>query len=157
MDQYKQILSALLQEEEDLQFAEFSNETALQLGLYVAEVAKQENKAVTIDISRNGQQLFHYALPGTCADNDAWIERKKRVVNRYGHSSYYVGNQFRAQGSTFEEKSRLDCDLYAADGGCFPVIVRRVGVVGTVAVSGLPQAEDHELIVRVLRAFLARR
>ena len=66
-----------------------------------------------------------------------------------------MGNLFRAQGLVFEEKSRLDRDLYAADGGCFPVLIRRVGAVGTITVSGLPQAEDHELLVRVLRAFLA--
>jgi uncharacterized protein (UPF0303 family) len=34
------------------------------------------------------------------------------------------------------------------------VTVRGVGVVGTVAVSGLPQLEDHAFVVRVLSAFL---
>ena len=51
--------------------------------------------------------------------------------------------------------SRLDIDQYAAHGGAFPVIVRDVGVVGTVTVSGLPQEEDHRLVVQVLREFLA--
>jgi uncharacterized protein (UPF0303 family) len=32
--------------------------------------------------------------------------------------------------------------------------VRDVGVVGTVTVSGLPQAADHALVVEVLRTFL---
>jgi uncharacterized protein (UPF0303 family) len=49
---------------------------------------------------------------------------------------------------------RLDPDLYAAHGGAFPVNVRGVGVVGTVAVSGLPQLEDHALVVEVLAEFL---
>ena len=35
------------------------------------------------------------------------------------------------------------------------LIVRNVGVVGTVTVSGLPQEEDHRLVVDVLREFLA--
>jgi len=43
----------------------------------------------------------------------------------------------------------------AAHGGAFPVIVRDVGVVGAVTVSGLPQEEDHRLVVQVLRKFLA--
>lgn len=154
MNESRQLLPVLLQQEEELQFTEFSNETALRLGLYFAELGKREGKAITIDITRNGQQLFHYALPGTCADNDAWIERKRRVVLRYGHSSFYVGNLFRAEGASFEENSRLDRDLYAAHGGCFPILIRGVGAVGTVTVSGLPQFEDHELVVRVLRAFL---
>ena len=37
------------------------------------------------------------------------------------------------------------------------MIVRGVGMVGTVTVSGLPQADDHRLVVDVLRAFLAER
>lgn len=49
---------------------------------------------------------------------------------------------------------RLDPDEYAAHGGAFPVIVRAVGVVGTVAVSGLPSADDHALVVEVLSEFL---
>jgi uncharacterized protein (UPF0303 family) len=148
-------LEPFLQQENELQFAEFSNDQAFALGLRMAEVARKEGKPLTLDICRNGQQLFHLALPGTSADNDFWVRRKNNVVNRYGHSSLYVGTLFRAQGTTFEEKSRLDADQFAAHGGGFPVIVRGVGVVGTVTVSGLPQVEDHEFVVRMVREFLA--
>jgi uncharacterized protein (UPF0303 family) len=110
---------------------------------------------VTISIRRNGQRLFHAALPGTSADNDAWIDRKSRVVDRYGHSSFLVGTQFRAKGGSFEEHSRLNPDEYAAHGGVFPVLVRGVGPVGTVGVSGLPQADDHAFVVEQLEIFLA--
>ena len=137
MEDAKAKLSALLRDEEEIQFAEFTNETALAIGLRFIDVAKEENLAITIDITRNGQQLFHYALPGTSADNDFWIQRKVRVVARFGHSSFYVGQMCQAQGTTFEEKSRLDRDLYAAAGGGFPVIVKNVGVVGTVTLSGI--------------------
>ena len=53
-----------------------------------------------------------------------------------------------------EEKFLLDGSRFAAHGGAFPVMVRHVGMVGTVTVSGLPQAEDHRLVVSVLREFL---
>ena len=121
----------------------------------MVEAAKRDGKVVTIDICRNGQVLFHAALPGTSADNDAWIRRKNNVVNRYGHSSFLIGSQYRAQGTTFEEKSRLDPDQYAAHGGAFPLIIRDVGPVGTITVSGLPQTEDHAFLVRTVREFLA--
>lgn len=112
---------------------------------------------MVVDIRRNGQQLFHYALPGSSADNDAWILRKARTVDRYGCSSYLVGLRFAAKGQSFEADSRLDPDTYAAHGGAFPVHVEGVGVVGTVAVSGLPQAEDHRLVVTALERHLDRR
>lgn len=148
------LLEELLQEEATIQFAEFTNETAWRIGSRLVEVARQESLGVTIDIQRHGQQLFHVALPGTSADNDAWIRRKNRVVNRFGHSSFYMGNLYKSQGSTIEEKSLLDPTRYAAHGGAFPIIITGVGVVGTVTVSGLPQADDHKLVVRVLREFL---
>jgi uncharacterized protein (UPF0303 family) len=107
-----------------------------------------------VSVRRNGQRLFHAALAGTSADNDAWIERKSAVVDRYGHSSFFVGAHFRAGGTDFDVASRLDRDRFAAHGGVFPVVVRDVGVVGTVGVSGLPQAKDHAFVVEQLEAFL---
>ena len=148
-------LAELLAQEDALQFTRFDNDTALDLGMALVRRAQDGGKAITIDVCRNGQQLFHVALAGTSADNDAWVQRKNRVVNRYGHSSFYIGQMCKAQGTTFEARSRLDPDLYAASGGGFPLIVRGVGVVGTLTISGLPQQEDHELLVSVLREFLA--
>ena len=145
-------LLALLAEEEQLRFATFTNETAWELGQALVAAARRDGLAVTVDIRRGEQQLFHYALAGTAADNDGWIERKNRVVRRFGHSSLYMGKR---EGDSFAENFLLDPTLFAAHGGAFPVIVRDVGMVGTVAVSGLPQEEDHRFVVSVLRAFLA--
>ncbi len=75
------------------------------------------------------------------------------MVERYGERSYLVGTRFRAKGTTFEESSRLDPDTYAAHGGSFPIAVEGAGVIGTVTVSGLPQAEDHAMVVEALEQF----
>lgn len=144
----------LLAEEAELQFGRFDNDTAWELGQALVAAARDRGLAVTVDVTRGEQQLFHAALPGTAADNDAWIERKNRVVRRFGHSSFYVGTLLRLEGASIGEKFLLDEGSYAAHGGAFPVIVRDVGVVGTVTVSGLPQEEDHRLVVGVLREFL---
>ncbi|GAA5022517.1 heme-degrading domain-containing protein [Kitasatospora paranensis] len=152
-------IAALIRQIEDeerrLVLPGFDNHDAWRLGSTLVELARARSAAVTVDIRRNGQQLFHYALPGTSADNDAWIGRKTRTVDRYGCSSYLVGLRFTAKGRTFEADSRLDPDVYAAHGGAFPLTVAGVGVVGTVAVSGLPQAEDHRLVVAALEHHLA--
>ncbi|NUO34487.1 MAG: heme-degrading domain-containing protein [Terrabacter sp.] len=140
--------------ESDLVFDRFDDDTAWRLGVALREAALAAGHPVAISIRRNGQRLFHAALPGASADNDSWLERKSAVVDRYGQSSLRVGEGFRARGRSFEDDSRLDPRTYAAHGGAFPVNVRDVGCVGTIAVSGLPQVEDHRLVVDVLREFL---
>jgi len=111
---------------------------------------------VVVDVTRNGHQLFRAALTGSSPDNDSWIARKERVVHRFGHSSLYVRQASIERGTTFEEEFALDPAQYAAHGGAVPVVVRNVGPVGVVAVSGLPQVEDHRMVVAAVRAHLAR-
>jgi uncharacterized protein (UPF0303 family) len=144
----------LVADEEELEFSSFTADDAWALGCALVEAARERGAPVAIDITRNGQQLFHAALPGATADNDDWIQRKIRVVQRTGHSSLAIGQLWRERGTTFEDVAGVDRRLYAAAGGCFPVIVRNVGPIGTIAVSGLPQLEDHRLIVSTIRALL---
>jgi uncharacterized protein (UPF0303 family) len=147
-------LASLLAQEERLVFSYFDYQIAWDLGMALRESASSANLPIAISIRRNGQRLFHAALPGSSADNDAWIERKCAVVDRYGHSSYYVGCKFRADGGSFDVGARLDVQKYAAHGGAFPLLLRGVGGVGTIAVSGLPQIEDHRFVVTALGRFL---
>ncbi|MFJ9180289.1 heme-degrading domain-containing protein [Streptomyces sp. NPDC102360] len=146
----------LEKQERDLVLTSFTYDDAWALGNLLVDLARERRAPVAIDITRGGQQLFHAALPGSAPDNDAWIARKRRVVERYHASSYLVGSRFRAKGTTFEDASRLDPDTYAAHGGAFPITVRGAGVVGTVVVSGLPQIEDHKLVVDALERFTSQ-
>lgn len=148
---HEELLAELLEQERELELTSFDNDMAWELGLRLVAAARAGGHPVTVDIRRGDQQLFHAALEGTAADNDAWIERKVNVVRRFGHSSYYVGVECLAAGQTLEQRFFVDARRYSAHGGAFPVRIRDVGVVGTVTVSGLPQAEDHRLVVSVLR------
>ncbi len=141
-------------EEVLLTFERFTNDDAIALGLALVEVARSEHLVVTIDVRRGEQQVFHIALPGTNADNDAWVERKVRVVKRFEISSFRLGCQLRAAGKSLNEAYLLEESEFAAHGGAFPITIAATGVVGVVTVSGLPQREDHALVVRVLTNFL---
>ncbi len=147
-------LATLLAEEDRLVFSDFDHDTAWKLGSRLRSEALKAQLPVAISIRRNRQCLFHSALPGSSADNDEWLLRKAAVVERYGRSSYYVGCKFRANGGDFDTDSRLDPAMFAAHGGAFPVILGTSGCIGTVAVSGLPQLEDHRFVVTHLEAFL---
>ncbi|MFI8822317.1 heme-degrading domain-containing protein [Streptomyces sp. NPDC053431] len=144
----------LAAQEARLVLPRFTYEDAWTLGTILVGLARERQAPVAVDVRRGAQQLFHCALPGSSADNDAWIDRKRRVVERYGVSSFLVGARFRAKGTTFEESARLDPDVFAAHGGSFPIAVEGAGVIGSVTVSGLPQAEDHALVVLGLERLL---
>jgi uncharacterized protein (UPF0303 family) len=151
----KSLIATLEEHERRLRLPGFDNDDAWRLGITLVELSASKRVPVTIDLRRGQQQLFHYALPGTNADNDAWIKRKTAVVDRFGSSSFLIGRRSVADGSTFEEQFRLDRDQYAAHGGAFPVLVRGVGMVGTVAISGLPEDQDHALVVEGLEKYLS--
>ena len=150
-----ELLTTLEEQERRLVFPSFGYDEAWRLGTLLVELARERRAPVALDIRCGVQQMFHCALAGSSADNDAWIARKRRVVERYAASSYLVGERFRVRGTAFEDASRLDPDRYAAHGGSFPVRLSRDGpVIGAVTVSGLPQAEDHRLIVEALERYL---
>ncbi|GAB3518032.1 heme-degrading domain-containing protein [Photobacterium alginatilyticum] len=148
------LLTELLAEESRLQFAYFNHQRAWELGCALKEAAEQLNASVAIDITVNNQCLFSYAMHNTTIDNLEWIRRKRNVVHRYQHSSWYMGNYYKAKESTIENSALIDPREFAPYGGSFPLTIRNTGVIGAISVSGLPQKEDHRLIVNVLERFL---
>src|SRR5688572_26334344 len=149
-------LKHLLQEEQELRFENFNETTAWQIGSQLVEQATNAGLSITINITRGDHQLFHASLPGTSADNDEWIKRKVRLVNRFGHSSFYMGQLLKNRGKSLEEAYRISEDLYAPNGGCFPIIIKDTGMIGTITVSGLAQEDDHKLVVQAIRDYLAQ-
>jgi uncharacterized protein (UPF0303 family) len=153
-DDQQALIASLEVQEEQLVFTGFSNADAWRLGSAMVTAAIERALPVTIDIRRHGQQLFHVALPGTTAENDSWIERKVNVVNRFAAASYLVGRRLGARGVALDEELGVEPRLFAAHGGAFPIRIRDVGVVGTVTVSGLPQADDHAFVTEMIGDFL---
>ncbi|PJC85040.1 hypothetical protein CSW98_16810 [Vibrio sp. HA2012] len=148
------LLDHLLQQEQRLQFLHFSHTRAWELGCALKKAAEQKEAKIAIDITMNSLCIFSYTMPGTRLDNVEWIRRKRNVVQRYQNSSWYVGNYYKAKGKSIAEASLVDPCEFAPFGGSFPLNIRNVGTIGAITVSGLSQAEDHQLIVDVLEEFL---
>ncbi|MEV4539083.1 heme-degrading domain-containing protein [Asanoa sp. NPDC049518] len=149
------LIAELEEQERRLVFARFDNDDAWRLGSLIVSLGRERSLPITVDIRRHGHQLFHAALPGTAPDNDRWIERKIRVVDRFNAASFLVGRRLAAAGRTLGQDEGIEPTLYAPHGGSFPIRITDVGVVGTVTVSGLPQADDHALVVEAIERFLA--
>ncbi|SKC81111.1 heme-degrading domain-containing protein [Krasilnikoviella flava] len=145
------LVAEVEQQERELVLTRFTHDDAWQLGCLLVELAAERGLGVTVDVRKGPQQVFHAAREGTSPDNDSWVARKVRVVERFGASSYLTGLRARAKGKDFNTKHQLPLQEYAAHGGAFPVRVEGVGIVGVVTVSGLAQADDHALVVEALR------
>ena len=60
----------------------------------------------------------------------------------------------KGKGEPLERHGLSGAD-YADSGGAVPIRVKGVGMVAVATVSGLPQVEDHKLVVRGIRALAA--
>jgi uncharacterized protein (UPF0303 family) len=132
----------------------FDETTALQLGQILVDLARKDHLPVVIDIRTADRTLYHAALPGSAPLNDLWARRKSNTALRFHEASLLVGTRHREKGETLA-KHGLDTADYADHGGAVPIRVRTVGVVAVATVSGLPQVEDHRLVVQALRTLLA--
>jgi uncharacterized protein (UPF0303 family) len=149
-----QDLEKIAEQEKLLRFKHFDSEVAWAIGSALKTAAEKRHVSVSIDIQLNGHTLFSYAMAGTTPDNWEWVRRKRNVVLRYHRSSYAIGLKHERERTNLFEKSGVDPKDYAAHGGCFPILLEGTGCVGTITVSGLPQRDDHALVISVLQEYL---
>ena len=137
----------------DLTLPRFDERAALRLGQILVDLALAEELPVVIDIRTSDRTLFHAGLPGSAPLNDRWARRKSNTALIFQLPSLLVGRRIAAKDETLARHG-LGSEDHAEAGGAVPIRVAGVGVVAVVTVSGLPQVEDHRLVVRGLRALL---
>lgn len=148
-------LDELLDQERRLVLPSLDENDAVSLGLSLLQKTIGRDLAVTIEVRMGERVVFRAARTGTDATNDLYIAGKARIVERFGHSSLYERLQYELAGTSFAEATSLEFPEYAPHGGAFPLIVAGEDPVGVVIVSGLPQLDDHALVVECLTEFVA--
>jgi uncharacterized protein (UPF0303 family) len=149
-------LERITLQERELRLPRLDAQVAWDLGLWIRTIAQERGLTLVVDVRRFGQPLFYAALDGTTADNVEWVRRKGNVVARFYRSSYAVGITMKMKATTLSDPHGLPASDYAAHGGSFPLHVDGAGIVGSITVSGLPQRDDHELVVEALCVMLGR-
>jgi len=143
-------IARIAEQESTLVFDSFDEATAFAIGSAIRDRALEEGLGIVIDIRTWDRPLFYAALPGSTASNPNWARRKINVVRMFLKSTYrMVLEQLRAE-RTFKPGEGLDPADYVLAGGGFPVKVKGAGVIGVIAVSGLPEREDHAIVVDAL-------
>lgn len=149
-------LERILLQERELRFQQFDPDAAWRIGTRLRELAARRSLSVAVDVRRFGQPLFYAALAGSTPDNAEWVRRKSNVVARFHRSSYAIGLSLLQKNTDLMEKFGIGPADHASHGGSFPITVENAGIIGSVTVSGLPQREDHELVVEALCGELGR-
>ena len=147
-------LRNLEQQEAQLRFTAFNEDTAWQLGSLLRETLLSTGVGGSVEIELAGHLLFACVTPGAQPGQANWIRRKRNTVHHFARSTYAVGRKLERDGGTLESRHGLAERDFAAHGGGFPIWLHGTGPVGSLIVSGLPQREDHNLLINVLANFL---
>ncbi|QRV98344.1 hypothetical protein RhiJN_26363 [Ceratobasidium sp. AG-Ba] len=160
----------IVTEEATLRFPSFNSNDAFNIGSLIRAKflarhlpypTQWANKGIVISISTfTGHTLFACTVGAeseVTPDNWIWVEGKRNVVRRFNHSSYYIGRKLAAAGKT-QETAKLPFPEYATHGGAFPVWLHNApsSPVAVIVVSGLPQRDDHMIIVETLMEYIPR-
>jgi uncharacterized protein (UPF0303 family) len=143
-------------QEQLLQFDAFDSRTAWDIGLALKAAAEAMNAPLVVDIQLHAMPLLSFALPGATPDNLDWARRKRNVVQRFHRSSYAIGRKLARENKSLADLGALPERDFATHGGGFPILLRGTGCVGAVTISGLPQREDHNLVVETIARALGR-
>lgn len=139
----------------EIQLPRFDASVAWKIGAFIHEQADAAGKQIACEVSRPGQQLFYFAMPQIAPDSEAWIRRKRNVVERFHKSSLLMRLLADKQERPLLERYALAPSDYSASGGAVPIVVRGSGCLGAVTVSGMTQFEDHALGIKALREVLS--
>ncbi|MFO1204056.1 MAG: heme-binding protein [Tabrizicola sp.] len=134
-----------------LELPRFDEAMALRLGQILVDLSLAEDLPVVISIRTADRTLFHAALPGSAPLNDLWARRKSNTALVFQLPSLLVGRRNQAKGEGLDRHGLSAAD-YADSGGAVPIKIKGTGMVAVATVSGLPQVEDHKLVVKVLKA-----
>lgn len=152
----QQDIQRLALQEQLLQFDHFDQTTAWDLGCRLKAICEARAVSLSFEIRLAKETVFYYAMPGTNPSNADWARRKRNLVELVQTSSYAVNRanaRAHAKGDVDTETLMgLPVRDFASHGGSFPIRVRGVGCVGVVTVSGVPQREDHAIVVEALAA-----
>lgn len=129
---------------------EFSNRIALEMGLRIIELAQERHQRIAVEVSRLNHSVFLYVDDHLAAEKIHWLKRKANLTRLFEESSLQCRLDCEARGMSLQQRFGLDNQEYALKGGAIPIFVENAGMVGTVAVSGLTDVEDHQIIVDAL-------
>ena len=141
--------------EKQLCFSHFNSHDAFELGNMVLKCAEKYQQDIIILIIREDDELpiFQYVMDSKSKKNVQYAYLKRNSVLETGHCSFWKLVHGFVQKQSVEELFKNQSSLPI--GGAFPIYVENKHIA-TLAVSGLHDGLDHELIIKSLCQYLNR-
>lgn len=135
-----------------VEFRSMTNDDAVALGLVAVEVIREWDLSLAVDIVIGDDLVFRAKLKDTGKGNDQWLAAKAAAAVHFGEASFLVKKRHIEAGTSFEDED-VDHESMKAHGGSIPL---RVGgtIVGTLTMSGEPDAIDHEAAAEAIDRYL---
>lgn len=147
----KEALAKILAQEKETELEHFHQGDMKKLALYLMEKADESTTPLTVRITKGTQIMFHYVANDNSLDKDNWVRRKINSVNNFHHSSLWLHYKTNGDNQQLMLKYGLSMENYTVSGGAVPIIVKGVGVVGAIAISGYSGLwEDHDMGIEAL-------
>jgi uncharacterized protein (UPF0303 family) len=143
-------IQRIIEQEKALVFERFDEATAFTVGCSIRDKGLAAGLPIVVDIQTWDRPLFYAALPGSAGTNQNWARRKRNVVRLFLRSTYRMVLERQRPDRTFAPGDGYDPADYVLAGGGFPITVRGAGVIGAICVSGLPERDDHRVVVEAL-------
>jgi uncharacterized protein (UPF0303 family) len=146
---------AELEKHAAIQLPSLTNDEAVDLGLVAVQVIRERDVSLAVDIVLEGDLVFRAKLKSTGPGNDPWLAGKAAVAMQFGEPSLLVKMRHVEAGTQFTDLD-LDHGVLKAHGGSIPLRVDG-NIVGTLTMSGEPDAIDHETAFEAITRYLATR
>lgn len=147
-------IAKIIEQEAALVFDGFDEARAFAVGSALRERGVAAKMPIVIEIRFWDRLLFYASLEGSTSTNADWIRRKLNAVRTFHKPTYRMVLEQGDDVTGLLIRAGLDTKDYVLAGGGFPINVKGVGVIGAIGVSGLPQRQDHGLIIEVLAEHL---
>lgn len=143
-------LDLLACQEKALSFTGFSKEDAEKLGNLITDITREFTGPVAVRITSETEESvwFEKIMDGKSERNLTFAEMKRNAVKLTGHSSAWAAIDQKVHPERYS-----GIDNYYPTAGAFPVFVGGKHVA-TVAVSGLHEGLDHNLLTRAISSYL---
>lgn len=144
-------LDEIQTQEKEAELTSFDKDAAWKLGNIAHDLAGENAKKIGISVKLFNQKIFYFAGSETIYDAEFWIRRKRNVVERHNHSSYYISNEYKMDEEEYYRHNAVKSSDFAIHGGGFPIRVKGVGLVGSIVCSGMLSEDDHLLCFHSLK------